>query len=174
MREELLNLTGVDAGVCFQCRKCSLGCPLSFLMGTKVSELIRLIQLGEREEVLKADTFWYCVSCETCSTRCPQDINIPRLMDGLRQIYFKEKGTPPLGEIPLFFSKFLNSVLKRGRIFELGVVMSYNMSRAQFFKDIELLPLLLSRRKIQLLPPGKVPLANKVKELYKKTSEREQ
>lgn len=173
MREELLNLTGVDAGVCFQCRKCSLGCPISFLMETKVSELIRLIQLGDREGVLNADTFWYCVSCETCSTRCPQDVNIPRLMDGLRQIYFKEKGTPTLEEIPLFFRKFLDSVLKRGRIFELGVVMSYNMSRAQFFKDIDLLPLLLSRGKISFLPPGKVSLTDKVREIYKKTSERE-
>ncbi len=174
IREELKEITGIDANVCFQCRKCTLGCPVSSLMNTKISELVRLIQLDEREKVLSADTFWFCVSCETCATRCPQDINLTKLMDGLREIFFKEGRKPVPYEIPLFFQIFTKSYLKRGRVYELGLVMDYNFRQVDFFKDIELLPILLRRGKISFLPPSKVPTADKIKEIYKKTVERKQ
>ncbi len=172
IREELKSLTGVDAASCYQCRKCSMGCPVSPLMRVKISELIRMIQLDMREEALSADTFWYCVSCETCATRCPQDINLTRLMDGLREIAMREGRKPEVPEVPLFFRFFMDSVLRRGRVFELGAVMRYNLVTTDFFKDIDLFPLLLRRGKISFLPPPKIKTASLVKRIYKETKEK--
>ncbi len=172
LREELKSMTGVDVTYCYQCRKCTTGCPASFLMRVKMSELVRMIQLDMRDEALSADTFWYCVSCETCATRCPQDLNLTRLMDGLREIFIKEGRRPTVPEISLFFDYFMKSILKRGRVFELEAVAKYNLANIDPFKDIDLFPVLLTRRKISFLPPPRVKTVSLLKKIYKETEEK--
>ena len=72
--------------VCVQCEKGTNGCPVSFAMDIVPHKVIRLINLGLRDQVLKSDTIWICASCETCTARCPNDIDISHVMDSLRQI----------------------------------------------------------------------------------------
>ena len=48
-------------------------------------QIIAMINLGMKEQVLESNTFWYCASCYHCTVRCPQDINITELMYALKR-----------------------------------------------------------------------------------------
>ncbi|MGC8811840.1 MAG: 4Fe-4S dicluster domain-containing protein, partial [bacterium] len=75
---------------CYQCQKCSAGCPLALEMDIKPHQIIHLLALGQKERALASRTIWICASCYTCSTRCPNDIDIAGVMDWLRQTAMKE------------------------------------------------------------------------------------
>jgi len=79
------EISGQDLLVCNQCGKCSGGCPVARVMDLLPSQVIRMAQLG-LEDVLKSNTIWICSSCLTCVTRCPKGVDLPRLMEALRQI----------------------------------------------------------------------------------------
>jgi heterodisulfide reductase subunit C len=81
--------SGQDLLACNQCGKCSAGCPVVATMDLLPSQVIRMAQLG-MEEVLESDTIWICASCLTCVTRCPKGVDLPRLMEALRQIALRK------------------------------------------------------------------------------------
>ena len=78
------RIDGVPIQRCYHCRKCSAGCPVAFAMEFNPNKVIKMIQMGKRAEVLGSSTIWLCASCETCVTRCPNDVDIARMMDVLR------------------------------------------------------------------------------------------
>ena len=79
------EISGQDLLACNQCGKCSAGCPVVAVMDLLPSQVIRMAQLG-MEDVLDSSTIWICASCLTCATRCPKGVDLPRLMEALRQI----------------------------------------------------------------------------------------
>jgi heterodisulfide reductase subunit C len=79
------EISGQDLLACNQCGKCSAGCPVVAAMDLLPSQVIRMAQLG-MEDVLECNTIWICASCLTCVTRCPKGVDLPRLMEALRQI----------------------------------------------------------------------------------------
>ena len=83
------EISGQDLLACNQCGKCSAGCPVVATMEILPSQVIRMAQLG-MEEVLESDTIWICASCLTCATRCPKGVDLPRLMEALRQIALRQ------------------------------------------------------------------------------------
>jgi heterodisulfide reductase subunit C len=85
------TISGQELLACNQCGKCSAGCPVVFAMDVLPSQVIRLVQLG-LEEALEADTIWYCASCQTCLARCPRGVDLPRVMEALRQIVLRDQG----------------------------------------------------------------------------------
>lgn len=110
---------------CYQCRKCSNGCPLTFAMDLLPHQVVRAVQLGLDQEVLGSKTIWVCAACQTCSTRCPNDIDIAHLMDLLRQESQRRQIEPAEPEVVLFHRAFLDSVRRHGRVFELGMLARY-------------------------------------------------
>ncbi len=84
--KRVAELSGVDANECYQCGKCSAGCPAAEEMDIIPSELIRLIQLGQEQDVLESNTIWVCASCFQCFTRCPKGIDFSRLAEALRYL----------------------------------------------------------------------------------------
>jgi len=102
------EISGQDLLACNQCGKCSAGCPVVAVMDLLPNQVIRMAQLG-MEEVLESNTIWVCASCLTCATRCPKGVDLPRLMEALRQIALRQgiakldlKTLPPelLREVP--------------------------------------------------------------------------
>ncbi len=150
-RNEILNLCKEDVAKCIQCGKCSAGCPISPEMDLQPNQIIRLIQLNDRETVLRSATIWLCASCETCSVRCPEDIEIAKIMDILRKLSLEENILPGEKDIVKFDQIFLDSVKKRGRVHELGLVMQYNLATGKPLKDIHLGPMMFLKGKLSLL-----------------------
>jgi len=148
---ELNQESGVRASKCYQCGKCTAGCPVAFAMDKTPREIMRLVQLGLIDEALQSHTIWLCAGCVTCSTRCPREVDIARVMETLR-IMARRKGIVAEKKIDLFHSIFLKSVERFGRVYELGLVLQNNLQGLQPFKDVDLGPAMLLKGKIALLP----------------------
>lgn len=101
------EISGQDLLACNQCGKCSAGCPIVAEMDILPSQAIRMSQLG-MEDVLESTTIWICASCLTCVARCPKGVDVPRLMEALRQIALR-KGIAELDltDLPLELVKEL-------------------------------------------------------------------
>ena len=127
--------SGEKVSRCYHCRKCTMGCPLAFAMDRMPNQLIRMIQLGMREEALASETIWICASCQTCTTRCPNDIDIAHLMDCLRQMSVENGATAEQEKVVKFHQVFLDSIRRHGRVFELGLVARYKLATGDLLGD---------------------------------------
>ena len=123
--KELEALGPFNTEACFQCRKCTNGCPVTFAMDLYPDEVIRMVIIGQREAVLSCNTIWVCSACETCTTRCPNEVKISELMDGLKEIAIQEGVPCPQSRIFTLHETFLDNVKKRGRLFEVSFLPSY-------------------------------------------------
>lgn len=114
--------TGENVYLCYQCQKCSSGCPVAEHFDLAPNQLMRAIQLGQKEMVLNSKTIWLCAMCETCATRCPYEINITRIMDFLKIMAQKEGIESKIPAIPLFYRAALRGIRLFGRIYEAGLM----------------------------------------------------
>jgi len=121
LQSEILQISGEKIQNCFQCQKCSAGCPLNFAMDILPNQLFRHIQYGHRDKVLTSKTIWLCASCHTCSTRCPNSIDIAKVMDTLRAISTRSGAAPGEKNISLFHKFFLGLTKYTGRTWEPGM-----------------------------------------------------
>ncbi len=137
---------------CYQCQKCSAGCPVAYAMDVLPNQIIRMVQFGFRERVLSSNTIWICASCYTCSVRCPNEIDIAKIMDVLRHISLKSKIKPAEKDIPIFHSVFLDSIKSKGRIHELGLIWQFKARTRDFMKDAALGWKMFRKGKIKLFP----------------------
>ncbi len=80
------EISGQNVLNCYQCGRCSAGCPLTFAMRLLPNQVIRLVQLGLEEEALSTNTPWVCASCMTCYARCPRGVDLAKVMEALRAI----------------------------------------------------------------------------------------
>jgi heterodisulfide reductase subunit C2 len=124
-RRQIEEHSGQKISTCFQCEKCTNGCPLTFAMDIFPHQVIHRIHLGSIEEVLNSDTIWVCASCETCTARCPNDIDIAHVMDTLRQMSTARGVKPAQKQAPLFHSIFLSNVKRLGRMHEMSMALEY-------------------------------------------------
>ncbi len=149
---------------CYQCGKCSAGCPVAFAMDYPPRQIIRLLQLDLVEEALQADSIWICASCETCSARCPRNVDIASLMDALRrQALLKGKVTDK--KVAAFNEGFLGGVKHFGRSFEAGILLYHNLKTGQLFKDMELGLPMMKRGKIEIMP-HKIKGSQEIKAIF--------
>jgi heterodisulfide reductase subunit C len=151
---DLQALTGENVMLCYQCKKCTLGCPSAYAMKMRPHELMRAAQLGLMEEIYWSGTIWICLSCETCNTRCPQDINILRVIDGLRELALSKKVEfyNPQPAIPAFHRIFMGLVERFGKVYELGLAMLINLRMMSPFKDIDMASPMLMKGKLKPFP----------------------
>jgi heterodisulfide reductase subunit C len=138
-----------NLAACLQCKKCTSGCPVAAMADIKPHEMVRKVQLGQRDEVLASRMLWQCTSCQTCATRCPQKVSVASLNDGLRRMSVAAK-VPSKSTAPTFNSIFMNAVRKRGRMNEAGLMASFKLKTMRLFKDMGKLPLMLIKGKLPL------------------------
>lgn len=89
------ELSGQSLAACYQCGKCSAGCPVVEEMDIVPSEVIRLLQLGQMEQVLESKTIWICASCLQCASRCPKGVEFSSICDALRAIVLRRRLSTP-------------------------------------------------------------------------------
>ena len=144
--------SGEDPSRCYQCLRCSTGCPLSSNMDYPPHQIMKLIQMGRKDEVLSSDAIWVCVSCYTCSVRCPNDINIVHLYDTLRQMAKREGYEIKRPQIPIFHRDFLQLVKRLGRLHELMLMGFYRIHTSGLFKDMDLGFDMVRKGRLNLFP----------------------
>ena len=86
--QQLELSTGEKISDCYQCGKCTAGCPAS--MDPPPSLLIRKLQLGMFEEVVSEESIWSCMACLTCSERCPKNVSPAAIIEGLKMVHLRE------------------------------------------------------------------------------------
>ena len=90
LREQVKELSEQNLLACYQCGKCSAGCPSIEAMDVLPSQIIRWVQLGQIETALQTKTIWLCAACYTCRVRCPRGVDLARVMEALRQLVLRE------------------------------------------------------------------------------------
>ncbi len=85
------ELSGQKLLACYQCGKCSAGCPAASEMDILPNQVIRYAQLGLKDELLSASSVWVCASCYTCNVRCPKGIKIAEVMEAVRQVLLRKR-----------------------------------------------------------------------------------
>jgi heterodisulfide reductase subunit C len=158
---------------CYQCSMCSDGCPVAYAMDFHPNQIIHLVRLGLREKVLKSTAIWVCSSCETCATRCPNDIEIVRLMDVLRSESLAAGFKGSRSNIPRFHEIFLQQIRKKGRIDEGSLLLKYELKTGDFlsaekFREEAGLGLQMFRKGKLKLPSMKRHSAKAVKKIFRK------
>ncbi|MCX8022439.1 MAG: 4Fe-4S dicluster domain-containing protein [Syntrophorhabdaceae bacterium] len=136
---------------CYQCYRCTIGCPVVSRMDLKPHMVIRYIILGEREKVLSSKTIWTCLQCITCSVRCPNDIDIAHVFDTARKLSIKEEMASNR-DTWLFDSLFLESVKKHGRLNEIEAILKYKLAKKDLFSDTKMGMDMFLKGRIGIMP----------------------
>ncbi|MEI6749420.1 MAG: 4Fe-4S dicluster domain-containing protein [Bacteroidales bacterium] len=162
----------VFAQKCYQCGKCTAGCPVAEDMDLPPGRVMRHLQTetpANDDKVLKSHSIWLCLACEMCLSRCPMEIDIPSMMDFLRQRSRAEnKVNPKAKNIIAFHKSFLNSIRFTGRLYELGLIIDYKRQSLNMIQDISLAPKMLSRGKLHIFPEM-IKGTAEIAKIFKKT-----
>lgn len=143
---EVARLAETDVRLCYQCGKCSAGCPVSPEMDRPPHQLMRLLQLGQAEEALTSEAIWLCTSCQTCSSRCPRGVRVADVLEALRWL----AANRATGRIPRFHRAFVASVRSVGRLDEPRLLLRFPPQLPDIRAEVGLGVRLLSRRRLGL------------------------
>lgn len=149
-----LQTRQIDVQTCFQCGRCSAGCPVADFFDLQPMEVVRLAAYGMEERLLNSSTIWLCASCDTCATRCPNAIDITGLMDVLRELALRKGITPAVPQVPAFHGSFMDSVKRWGRTYEIGMIGAYKLRSRDFTGDMKLGFSMFLKGKLNILPQG--------------------
>ena len=150
---DIRDHSGIRVQDCYQCGKCSAGCPGAQFMDLMPRQIMRAIQLGQTDLALNSSTIWLCASCRTCSARCPMEIDVARVMDCLRHIAHDKGIQPAEKDIALSHALFLESVKRLGRLYEVGLVVGLNLATLKPFANVMDIGLpMFIKGKLNLLP----------------------
>jgi len=152
LAEAVLSESGQNVNLCYQCRKCAAGCPVSYAMDYKPAQLIHAIRLGMDDLVFSSKTVWLCASCETCTTRCPQEVDVAKVMDAVKIIALRRGVKPAVPQVASFYRAALANIKKCGRMFELGMIVGLKLRTFDFFKDAGLGMKMFRKRKLKMIP----------------------
>ena len=168
LSDKIENITSESPMLCYQCGKCSAGCPVRDYMNESPNQVVRLVQLGFDDEALKSSTIWLCAGCLTCSSRCPQNFDLAKFMDAMRNTALHEGIEIGEKDTVKFHKVFLNQVKKHGKMFEFGLARDYKLSTQNFLQDVDVAPEMFIKGKIGLFP-HEVKDKKGIKKIFDKT-----
>ena len=149
--EALAEDAGAKLHECYQCGKCTAGCPMAESMDMMPRQVIRHLQLGLLDEALHARSPWICATCTTCSSRCPHDVPIASVMEAVRQ-QAENTEIRPIRNAHLFTKFFMIPVKMFGRSHEFTLTALYNVFSGRIFQHFSYLPNMLRSGKLKILP----------------------
>jgi heterodisulfide reductase subunit C len=156
--------------LCYHCHKCTAGCPVADEMTYGPDRVLRMVQLGEKERLLTSHDIWICASCETCGTRCPNEIDIARVMDALRQIAVAEGATIAEPDTIKFHRLFLSLLQRTGRMHEASLMALYTLWTLSLVTDVNNIVKMFTKGKVPLIPRP-VKARRDVKRIFEATKE---
>ena len=143
---------GENVYLCYQCIKCSNGCPVGEFFDWQPNQIMRALQLGDEEIALHSKTPWLCASCQTCSTRCPQGLDITTIMEFLTRESMARGIKPEVSEVNIFNEAFMREIRLWGRAYELGLMAEIKLRTRNFTSDLDLGAKMIARNKFNFLP----------------------
>jgi len=150
LAEHVRQATGVIVAECYQCGKCTAGCPMARFMDLSPNQVMRLVQTGDAA-VLSCAAIWACAGCLTCTQRCPRKLDPAAVMDALRELAHREgKVSRRQKKILAFHEAFLKTVEKYGRMNEVPLTQRYKLASLDLFSDLSLDPAMFARGKLSL------------------------
>jgi len=168
---EVQRRSGENVFRCYYCQKCTIGCPTAYAMDYQPAQVLKMIQLGMREPLLKSSAPWLCVGCEACGTRCPNGISLAPVMDTLKYMALEAGYAPPETTVYALHRAFVNSIKIFGRVHETSMLVEYVLRSKDLVSivrsNIDVAVTLLLKRKIPILPE-RVEGLGQVKELYRR------
>jgi len=154
MSREILDACGVDINQCLECGKCSGGCPNGHLFDFTPRKVLQLIRMGRENTLLSLEALWLCLSCHICLDRCPSSIDMPRVLDYLREKAQKKGVHATRPRVEQFLKAMLRSIEGRGRIAEVPLMLQFALASRSFPRDDIVLGLkMLLRGKFRLFTP---------------------
>lgn len=153
MKLELKEKLGIDIEACLECGKCTGGCSNAHIFDYTPRKLVQLIKLGQEDRLYNLDALWSCVACQLCGDRCPAGIDIPRIIDYVREKAVNRGLVADGNQVKLFYDLMLESVGKTGRVAETSLMIKYNLKRGRYFSDADLGQKLFFKGKLKLLSP---------------------
>jgi heterodisulfide reductase subunit C len=126
--DQVSQLSQQNVRRCYYCLRCSAGCPAATFMDYTPAQLLRLVQLGQKSTLLHSSAIWLCIGCETCGTRCPNEIHAGAVIDALRQIALAEEVRPAERSVYKLHVAFLDSIRWWGRLHELTMILQHKLT----------------------------------------------
>jgi heterodisulfide reductase subunit B2 len=162
IREEI----GENVYLCYQCVKCTSGCPVAEYFDWQPNQIMRAIQLGQEDIALHSKTPWLCSSCLTCTTRCPQGLHITAIMEFLTREVLERGYKPEIPETNRFNRAFMREINLWGRSYEPGLMAELILQKPMtLIDDIQLYLRFFQKGKVALIPHlTKMPSKKEIKE----------
>ncbi len=171
LSELIQKQSGVNFYRCYHCQMCTNGCAFLPAMDLAPNKVIRLLQLGLFQQVLNSSTIWICVGCYSCAFRCPMAIDMPALMDTLRQIALEEGIVTVEPDVLEFHRSVLSSIKRHGRAHKLEIMLSYKFKKREWLSDWLLGLKMFAKHKLDLTP-SRVKNIQEIKTLFKENDEK--
>ncbi len=143
---------GQNVYLCYQCVKCTSGCPVAEYFDWQPNQIMRALQLGQTDIALNAETPWLCASCQACTTRCPQSLDIAGIMDFLTREAVSQGVKPKIPEGKIFNEAFMRQIGIWGRSYELGMMAEMKLRTMNLMGDMDLGIKMISKGKFPFLP----------------------
>ena len=115
-------------------------------------DIVRATIADDRQRLFGDDSLWLCLTCETCSARCPNDVDPARVIDSLRELAATEGADHAPRNIRAFHEAFLEQIRSTGRLSEVGLIMQYKLRSGALLPDVAVAPAMLRRGKLPLRP----------------------
>jgi heterodisulfide reductase subunit C len=146
---------GEPLNTCIHCGTCAGSCPVVEYMDETPRRLIGLINADLKEEVLAANTYWFCASCYQCTVRCPAEIDIAELMYAVKRYSIWHKSYPEDLVGPGFSETFVKTIIRSGRSYEplLAPTYMFTFGPREFFEEALTATKLMIKGRIPVLPP---------------------
>ena len=167
----LAHLRSVSPNACFQCNRCTAGCPLALAMDLTPAQVVHYLLLGDWEPALRSQSIWACVHCEPCTARCPQQVDISGLFHLARARAWRSGRVAPDQAIATYFASFIENLYIYGRAAELPLTAICKMKSENYLGDFTLGMRLISRGRLNFLniPRG----AARYRRLYERVRQQE-
>jgi heterodisulfide reductase subunit C len=150
--ERVSELSHQNVRRCYYCLRCSAGCPSAYAMEYTPAQVLKMVQLGQKERLLGSGGIWLCIGCETCGTRCPNEIHAGAVMDALRQMAVREKVEVGEKKVYRLHRAFLDSIRWWGRLHELSMLVEYKLLSRDLLSDVDMGVDMFVKGKIHPLP----------------------